>query len=80
MMSSTQRLAPGGERTILLERRFAYGYGIIETLATLDESGVLLIEERAGDETRIIPIVTSAGQRRFHDLLVARVATLPTLP
>ena len=68
-MPSAVPLAASGEQTIILERRFIYGRGIVERRAILDERGALLIEERAGDTTRIIPIVTSAGQRRLHELL-----------
>lgn len=68
-MPSAVPLAASGEQPIILERRFISGRGIVERRAILDERGARLIEERAGDTTRIIPIVTSAGQRRLYELL-----------
>ncbi len=57
------------EQSIILEHRFVYGRGIAETLATLNENGALLIEERVGDETRIIAITTREGQRCLREFL-----------
>ena len=48
------------------------GYSFIAEAygAILDESGVLCIEERAGDETRIIPRGSDEGQRRLCALFL----------
>jgi len=75
MPSPTSLLALTDEQIIILERRVVYGRGTVETLATIDESGTLLLEERAGDDIRIIPIVTSAGQGRLREMLVEYAAT-----
>lgn len=54
---------------MVLERRFVYGRGFVEVRASRDETGVLLIEECAGDLTRILAIITAEGQDRLRDLL-----------
>ena len=48
------------------------GYSFIAEAygAILDESGVLFIEERAGDETRIIPLGSDEGQCRSRALFL----------
>jgi hypothetical protein len=56
------------EPIVVLERRFVYGRGFVEVGASFEES-VLLLEERVGGQTHIIPITTADGQQRLLALL-----------
>ncbi len=63
-----QQQEPDEQPIMVLERRFVYGRGFVEVRASLEE-GVLLLEERVGDQTRIIAITTGDGQQRLLALL-----------
>jgi len=41
-------LARADEQTIILERRGVYGYGVVEMLAALDDTGILRVARTDG--------------------------------
>lgn len=60
-LKTNETVAP---RSMVLESRYVYGQGTVETIVHLDE-GVLLIEQRSGTNSFIIPLVSPQAKERL---------------